>query len=292
MGAEDVTKILQDAIKNDDFIKVAYNDFQTSKLIQDSDICNTIFHLQQSSEKLAKVFLDMFHEFMNQKSLISPKQPIITDEEFERDIKKHDAGKLLAVLHKYHDTFFEELKSKGYQFSIGSIFENAGIKKADIGSEGADNLNVVKIAGYDEETLLKLMKTAKENKENLKNIKFTEIEYEKLQSDLAKIDRNKREIIISDGNKKAKKFGMGFKEYFIIILNAFSPLIYNSVCIFTYALILYPHEQAVRYPIGNNVPLAPANYINREVGISKETVIDELISGIEDVFRDLNLESN
>ncbi len=61
-----------------------------------------------------------------------------------------------------------------------------------------------------------------------------------------------------------------------MILNKFSPLIYSSMCIFTYVLILYPHEQAVQYLIGNNVELASINYTNKgELGISSDEVIKD-----------------
>ena len=167
MSKEEVEEIIQDAIRNDDFIKVAYNDLQASKVLWTTnpkkDVCNTIFHLQQSSEKLAKVFLVLFHDFFK-KALVATGQADISDEEIEKCIKTHSAAKILSLLSRYHDKVFETLKTENLDVA-GPIFDSAGVTKIDLeeGSEAGKELNknIVKIATASEEILLKLVKNAK-----------------------------------------------------------------------------------------------------------------------------------
>lgn len=297
MSKEDVVGIIQNSIRNDDFIKLAYNDWEVANLLWNTDpkkyICSVIFHLQQSSEKLVKVYVVMFHELLKNATIILMGPSLVSEHKIEKEIKEHDAFKILSLLRTYHNAVFKELNLEKDQFDLADIIlKDAGIIETSIDYEKGldDGKNRNKIATMDKKLLLNLIKTAKENKEKLEKIKLGDVGYEILQNKLLKMDRNSRSIVERDSYSKAQKFGMDSKNYFKTILDEFSPLIYSSICVFTYALILYPHEQAVRYPIGNNVELAPINYTNNgELGISSDDVIKELISDIKGIFTELKI---
>ena len=195
MGKDEVIKIIQNSIREDDFIKVAYIDLEVAKLLWVTDpkkyLCSIIFHLQQSSEKLAKVYVVMFDELLK-KATIQMGHSLVSDNKIWK-MKNHSAVVILNLLREYHNAVFKELNLEKNQFDLADvILKDTGIIKIgmDYGKGFDDEKIRNKIATIDKESLLNLIKTAKENKEKLEKINLGDVEYEILQSKLSKMDRN------------------------------------------------------------------------------------------------------
>ena len=292
MTKEEIIEMVKTGMKEDVFLKAAFRDFKAAKaLYHKEDVCNTIFHLQQCSEKLLKVFLGLIYDTVD-KALAATGQSGISEEEKENDMKTHSATKILATFGKYYRKSFSALKIQGVDFTK-DVFESAGISRVDrneaaaIGEElrkGAD-----RISRMDEVKILNLIKGTSDKSVKLKETKIGSLGYEQLEKKLSSMDRETRAVFEGDMKVKTEKYNIGEKEYFEAVIDGIKPLIYNAPRIFVFAMILFPHEQAVRYPVGNDIQLTPDNYIKLEVGVSKPEVINAFFGGFESIFQDLGV---
>lgn len=288
--AENFTGAVSKAVLDNPFIQCARRDFEAAKKLytlepgsQHVDTCNTLFHLEQSVEKLNK-FLFI--------TLLSPMGKITNDEEFDPDklVKKlkgrisHNQAKLFFELNKLAEIGLHNMGVTNYSNLSSSMLSEFGINiSTDISTDPyekvADNLNSIAYLS------VKKLKMHLDNADSMAtklSSKKTSGAINTVSAIESSVNPENAQYLQKDSAEKAARFGTDSQQLLDDSVTILWPLLVEAFPkLVTYGIILCPHEDSTRYP-GSIIP--PAQYDNQEVPISNRYIIRRIISGLEGIF--------
>jgi hypothetical protein len=279
-------------VKNNSIVKSAKRDYLAGSLLlkkeNGNDVCNTIFHFQQSIEKLTKFFF-----ILMTLSVTRHFNPNATEKDKNELIRKqmmtirHDHRKLIGEMIGYANRL-----NIGSGYSLG-ILKILGLQSGEIKEEdmkkALEEDNKMLIARLPKKKLLHLIAYAD-------NFSFDMVGVDKKKLNLSDVLLNpskgqgaELQSVIEKGRAEleetAEEKGLTADEYFNAVASGIWPLMSQLPRLLMYGLILFVHEKSTRY---YDEPLTPDDYIRHNIGISNRRVLEGLDTGIGLIFDEID----